>query len=245
MEQLITLCSAAAQSAKIQRMQQSELLQLEQVITSVPSACPVCKDSDDAAAIIVMVLAWAWLHFLDAISEDVCLATPKHLSYWQGKIRTRLIFSASGKSKLFRHWVVVLVFFMLLWINILNKSNSERETVHLTYNFRIQPVTKGCQGRNLKTSLLAVPYSITTHGGPHFTAKDMTGTVEDAACCLPRCVCPAICPMPFRTMCLQKGSAQSQLIPCCSDMTFGQPNPGIPHLRFLFQVILNHVRLTS
>lgn len=103
MEQLITLCPAPAQSAKIQRMQQSELLQLEQVITSVPSACPVCKDSDDvaavgasdnsvpctypvcrdsddAAAVTVMMLAWTWPRFLDAMSEDVCLATPKHLS---------------------------------------------------------------------------------------------------------------------------------------------------------------------
>lgn len=110
MEQLITLCSAAAQSAKIQRMQQSELLQLEQVITSVPSACPVCKDSDDAAAIIVMVLAWTWPRFLDAISEDVqalVILTKKDKD-------ATVIFSASGKSKLFRHWVVVLVFFMLL-----------------------------------------------------------------------------------------------------------------------------------
>lgn len=64
----------------------------------MPKACPVCKDSDDAvaaraidnslpsacpvckAAVTVTMLAWTRPSFLDAISEDVCLATPKHLS---------------------------------------------------------------------------------------------------------------------------------------------------------------------
>lgn len=176
----------------------------------VPCTCPVCKDSEDAAKVaspagasdnkraqrLSSLQRFRWCSCCNSYDAGMDLATLPGCHIWgcllghtqalvivtrKDKDAT-VIFSASGKSKLFRRWVVVLVLFMLLWIKILNKSNSERETVHLTYNFRIQPVTEGRQGRNLKASLLAVPYSITSHGGPLFTAKDMAGTVEDAAC---------------------------------------------------------------
>jgi hypothetical protein len=67
----------------------------------------------------------------------------------------------------------------VLFINILSKSNLEKESVYLTYIFR--SITEGSQGRNFQAGMLASSRSMTSGQGTYPLPREYSRSYEE--CC--------------------------------------------------------------